>query len=100
MLEIAPYKSDLVKICNSLGVKKLDLFGSATSKHFKADSDIDLVVEFERYENGNLFNRYFELKERLQHLFEREIDIVVEKAINNPYFKESLEITRMPIYAI
>jgi len=100
MLEIAPYKSDLVKICNSLGVKKLDLFGSATSKHFKADSDIDLVVEFERYENGNLFNRYFELKERLQHLFEREIDIVVEKAINNPYFKESLERTRMPIYVI
>jgi len=100
MLEIAPYKSDLVKICNSLGVKKLDLFGSATGKHFKADSDIDLVVEFERYENGNLFNRYFELKERLQHLFEREIDIVVEKAINNPYFKESLERTRMPIYAI
>jgi len=100
MLEIAPYKSDLVKICNSLGVKKLDLFGSATGKHFKADSDIDLVVEFERYENGNLFNRYFELKERLQHLFEREIDIVVEKAIDNPYFKESLERTRMPIYAI
>jgi len=100
MLEIAPYKSDLVKICNSLGVKKLDLFGSATGTHFKADSDIDLVVEFERYENGNLFNRYFELKERLQHLFEREIDIVVEKAINNPYFKESLERTRMPIYVI
>lgn len=100
MLEIAPYKSDLVKICNSLGVKKLDLFGSATGKRFKADSDIDLAVEFERYENGNLFNRYFELKERLQHLFKREIDIVVEKAINNPYFKESLERTRMPIYVI
>lgn len=99
MLELDPYKSDIVKICNSLRVKRLDLFGSATGKNFRADSDIDIVVEFERYENGNLFNRYFELKERLQNLFGREIDIVVEKAIKNPHFKESVEKTRTPIFA-
>ncbi|MBF0289338.1 MAG: nucleotidyltransferase domain-containing protein [SAR324 cluster bacterium] len=99
MFEIDHYKSEIFSICKSLRVKRLDLFGSATGESFSSKSDVDVLVEFERYKGGNLFDRYFDLKEKLQLLFNREVDVVVEKAIQNPYFKEKLQNTRKTIYA-
>ncbi len=86
------------EICSLLNVEQLDLFGSAISGEFKNDSDIDILVRFYR-KGGGLFNRYFELKEQLEAIFGREVDLVVEDAIQNPYFKEEIEKRIMTLYA-
>lgn len=98
MLDIKPYEEKVSKICNELRLKKLDLFGSATNDNFGADSDIDIIVEFAQKENDNLFDRYFELKERLRNIFHRSVDIIVEGSVRNPFLKESLNRTRKNIY--
>ena len=98
MLDIRPYEKEVSKVCNELHLKKLDLFGSATNDNFGADSDIDIIVEFAQKENDNLFDRYFELKERLRKVFHRSVDIIIEGSVRNPFLKESLNRTRKNIY--
>ena len=88
-------------ICRRHGVERLDVFGSAAGEGFDSEgSDLDFVVSFERRDPPALFDRYFGLKEDLELLFGRGIDLVMEEAVKkNPYFAESVAETRVPLYA-
>lgn len=92
---------EVAQICRQYGVERLDLFGSAAAEGFEAeDSDLDFVVSFERRDPPALFDRYFGLKEDLEDLFGRGVDLVMEGAIGkNPYFAESVAETCVPLYA-
>lgn len=98
MLDIEKIKPEISGLCKNLGVNRLDLFGSATGDDFRPDSDVDVLVQFDR-SGGELFDRYFELKERLEELLGKAIDLVVEDAITNPYFKLEVERSKRNIYA-
>ena len=97
MLDIERSKSDIQKLCKSLGVKKLDLFGSALGDDFRPESDVDVLVQFDR-SIGELFKRYFDLKEGLEEIFGRQVDVIVEDAIKNSYFKMEVENSKRNIY--
>jgi predicted nucleotidyltransferase len=56
-------------------------------------------VLFKRDEQTNAFNQYFDLKEALEDLLKREIDLVCANAIRNPFFKQEVERSRQPLYA-
>jgi predicted nucleotidyltransferase len=98
MLDIEKTRAEIGSLCENLRVKRLDIFGSATTDDFRPDSDVDVLVQFER-DSGGLFDRYFELKERLEKILRRTVDVVVEDAITNPYFKLEVERTRKNVYA-
>lgn len=98
MLNINSYKDKLNAVCCKFNLKKLDLFGSATTSKFGPDSDIDFLVEFNDAHNVNLFDKYFDLKNELRHIFHRSVDIVIEHSVRNPFFKKSMNKTRKPIY--
>lgn len=86
------------ELCLKNQVKTLFAFGSVVNGNFKADSDIDLVVDIE---DGNPFtysDKYFDLKFKLIDLLGRKIDLLEERAIKNPYFREELERTKVLIY--
>jgi hypothetical protein len=98
MLDIERIRPEISSLCKNLRVKRLDIFGSATSDDLRPDSDVDILVQFER-DSGGLFDRYFELKETLEKLLGRAVDVVVEDAITNPYFKLEVERSRKNVYA-
>ena len=98
MLNVKPYEEKIKKICLELHLKRLDLFGSATTEQFGPDSDLDIIVEFKRNEINNLFDNYFALKEQLQNIFHRPIDIIMDGSVKNPYLKASISQTRKNIY--
>ncbi len=98
MLNLKKYNHKIKTICSELNLKKLDIFGSAITDNFNLNSDIDIIVEFNDNENENLFDKYFELKFKLENLFKRKVDIVIEKSLKNPFFKQSLEQTRRNLY--
>jgi predicted nucleotidyltransferase len=72
---LTPYKLDIQNICRELRLQRLDLIGSATRDDFSDDSDIDVLVTFEG--DKNLFDRYFSLKEKLEEIFKRKVDVIV-----------------------
>ncbi|MBI4651657.1 nucleotidyltransferase domain-containing protein [Candidatus Desantisbacteria bacterium] len=99
MLDIKPYEEQIKKICIELQLKRLDLFGSATTENFGSNSDVDIIVEFKKDVDLNRFDSYFLLKTHLQNIFHRPIDIIIDGTIKNPYLKENISQTRKNIYA-
>ncbi len=90
---------ELERLCLIYGVRWLDLFGSASTGLYNSDeSDLDFLVEFQPAALNAYADAYFGLLEALVRLFERPVDLIVESAIKNPYFLQSVEQTRTPIY--
>jgi hypothetical protein len=61
-------------------------------------SDVDFLVEFDPDHRADAFDDYFGLKEDLESLLRRSVDLVVEKAIRNRYLRVSVERSREPAY--
>ncbi len=98
MINIEKVKPEIERICRRLPVKRLGLFGSALSKNFSQSSDIDVLVIFDSSGNIDLFDKYFELKEQLEEIFKRDVDLVVDRKFKNPVLRESIDRTRIVIY--
>ncbi len=98
MIDLAKFKPEIENICRNLPVKRLGIFGSALSQSFSPSSDIDVLVAFDSDETTDLLDQYFELKEKLEKIFNREVDLVVDKPFRNPIFKENVSKTRTTIY--
>ena len=98
--EIDKNRDSISRLCQKFGVKRLEVFGSAATGAFESTrSDVDFVVDFEDLQDQGLFKRYFGLKEELAALFGRPVDLVMADAMKNPYFIESVNRTRQPVYA-
>ncbi len=98
MIDSEQDRNEIETLCRGLGVTRLDLFGSTATGGRTPESDIDLLVQFDR-SRGDLFARYFDLKEALERIFGRPVDLVVEEAIRNPYFKQAVERSRRNVFA-
>ncbi len=94
------HRPEIAALCRQFGVRRLEVFGSAASDVFDpARSDFDFLVDFGASADGDLFARYFGLKEGLEMLLGRDVDLVMVGALRNPYFIESVNRTRQPVYA-
>ena len=91
----------LKELCTKYQVRRLEVFGSAlTGKDFDAEtSDLDFLVEFLPLRQGEYADTYFGLLEALESLFSRHVDLVMPRAIKNPYFLESINKNRKVLYA-
>jgi uncharacterized protein len=100
MIPLVAEKLDQVAdLCRRHHVRRLDLFGSATTDRFDpATSDLDFLVEFEPMAPRPYSAAYDGLKAGLEGLFARSVDLISAKAIINPYFKESVEESRESVY--
>ncbi len=58
-------------------VKQIGLFGSFSDDSYTEDSDIDLLVEFEK----PIGWKYFSLEMYLENIFGRKIDLVTKNAL-------------------
>ena len=98
MFNIGQYKETISRLCRKYGIARCSIFGSALREDFGAESDIDCLIDFTE-DGGNYFERYFDFKYELEKLFGRKVDLIVEKAIRNPYFKQDVNETKQLIYA-
>lgn len=81
---IAENKDTIVRLCREYGIRKLDVFGSAVTGAFNADtSDIDFIVDLGGYERG-VSRRYFGFADALEQALGREVDLVTEVQIRDP----------------
>ena len=89
----------LFALCRKYKVRKLYAFGSILTPRFNEQSDVDILVDFNsEIDHNNYADNYFDFYEALKALFERDVDLVDETSVKNPYFKEELEETKYLIY--
>jgi hypothetical protein len=97
---IEQHRQAVERLCRRLGVKTLELFGSASDGSFDpVHSDLDFLVEFLPLPEGQLAPDYFGLLHGLEDTFHCKIDLVMDRAIRNPYFRRSVNRTRRVVYA-
>ena len=97
---IEPQLAKVSALCRRYGVRKLELFGSATTGAFDPQtSDLDFLIDFDPGGNESLFHRYFGLNEDLERLLGRRVDLVMIGTLKNPYFIDSVNKTRQTVYA-
>ncbi len=88
----------IVALCKKYKINKLFVFGSILTNRFNDDSDVDLVVSFNKEEVSDYFDNYFDFKYALEELFGREVDLLEEQTIKNPYLKKNVDATKALIY--
>ena len=94
---VAAERDEVATLCREVRVRRLDVFGSAVGGQFDPDtSDVDVVVDFA----GAIdFDRFFALKEGLEAIFGRSVDVVLASGMANPYFRQQVIATRELLYA-
>lgn len=97
---IDQHRDEIKALCRRAPVRRLDLFGSAARADFDpATSDVDLLVELDELEPSAYAAAYFGLKEALERLLGRPVDLVTPTALANPYFRERVLAERALLYA-
>jgi predicted nucleotidyltransferase len=84
-------------LCAELGVRRLELFGSALQS--EEPGDLDFLVDLGDRHPADYADAYFSLLERLEALFEQPIDLVTPAGLGNPYFRERVERNKAVVYA-
>ena len=98
-MSIVDKNIDLIRaLCNQHKVAKLFVFGSVLTENFKKSSDIDFLVDFSDIDLYDYADNYFDLKKSLENLLKRQIDLLEDKAIKNPYLRQSIDSSKKLIY--
>lgn len=98
MESFTPHRKELEELCERHQVKTLYAFGSALGSNFHEASDLDLLVDFKEIDLNDYADNYYDFKYSLQELFQRPIDLIEEKAVKNPYFREVVDETKTLVY--
>jgi predicted nucleotidyltransferase len=97
---IAEQLSEVARLCRAYHVWRLELFGSGVGTGFDPErSDLDFLVEFGPLPPGEYAAAFWGLRDALEALFGRPVDLVVATAVRNPYFRQSIEQSKALLYA-
>ena len=93
-----PSREALTGLCRHWQIVELSVFGSVARGSSRADSDIDLLVTFRPDAPWSTLD-LVDLREELEKLFGRTVDLVEEKALRNPYRKQAILRDKSVLYA-
>ena len=89
-------KEKLVEVCQRNGVVFLAVFGSYARGEQRAQSDIDVAIEFDKNSGKSLFD-LVRVEDELTRLFERKVDLGVFSSLN-PYIIDDVKKEMKIIY--
>jgi predicted nucleotidyltransferase len=90
-----PAIKDLMR---NYGVVKASLFGSAAKNEMTDESDVDFMVSFDPGLNYTDYSdNYFKLLYALQHLLKKDVDILAEETITNPYLLQTINSQKVSV---
>lgn len=81
------------KKIKDIGVRKIGLFGSFSKNKDSKNSDIDILVKFDKIN----FDNYFALLVFLEKIFQRKVDLVIENDLKPElkYIKKEAEYVKI-----
>ncbi len=91
-------RETIAAFCQKWKVDELAIFGSAARGEMRAESDIDLMVKFLPGEEWSLWD-FAEMQEQLKDLLGRDVDLVEQGTIRNPFRQRSILADLTVLYA-
>ncbi|GAB3602668.1 nucleotidyltransferase family protein [Microbacterium aureliae] len=89
----------IARACEAHGVARLRIFGSALTPRFDpATSDLDFLVDFKPDALRGIAP-FLDLKEALERIVGRDVDLVEATAVRNPYFARRAFGEAVDVYA-
>ena len=73
------------------------LFGSVLRDDFRPDSDVDVMVAFASNIDWSSYD-YFTMREEIESLFKRPVDVVEQGTVRNPIKRRCMEENLEVIY--
>lgn len=86
------------KICKEHKVLKLYVFGSVCTTKFNENSDIDLIVYVDEKNPVKKGESLLVLWDKFENLFNRKVDLLTDKKINNYILEQNIEKSKKLIY--
>jgi len=97
--EIAHRRPEVATLCERYNVRRLDVFGSAAREtDFGPASDVDVLVAYDPAHAPPSLGDFLALREALAALFGRNVDLIVDGVVRNPYVKASIERSRQTLH--
>ena len=81
-------RTRISRFCGQHHIRKLSLFGSILTDRFRADSDVDILVEFEREHVPGLFG-IVEMESELAGMLGRKVDLRTPGDLSR-YFRDEV----------
>jgi predicted nucleotidyltransferase len=91
-------RARLAEFCRRRMITELSFFGSVLRDDFGSDSDVDVLVSFSPKAAWSMFD-IVEMIDELKSIFGRDVDLVEEDAIRNPFRRWAILATREVVYA-
>jgi predicted nucleotidyltransferase len=89
---------EIKDLMRKYGVIRAHLFGSAATGKMTDDSDVDFLISFDPSLNFTDYgNNYFELIYALEDLLKKDVDIVAEETITNPYLLQKINSQKIAV---
>lgn len=89
---------EIRRFCAKWKITEFSLFGSVLREDFRPGSDVDVLVQFKDDAGWDLFD-IVEMKEELKSIFGREVDLVEEGAVRNPFRRHAILSSKETLYA-
>jgi hypothetical protein len=91
-------RESIEALCRRWKVAEFSLFGSALREDFGPESDVDVLVRFQKGAAWSLFD-LVDMQEELAALFGRQVHLVEAEGLRNPFRRAEILRTREVIYA-
>ena len=98
MTAISPYLDQIINICRQNKVKELYAFGSVLTPSYNFESDIDLLVDFQKMTPAVYADNYFKLKFALEEILGRHIDLLEIRSLKNPFLSQEINSKKELLY--
>ena len=93
------YLPEVINLFIKHKIQKAYLFGSILTEKFNEKSDIDFLVNIQdNLDPVEAGGHLWDLEDELQILLNRNVDLLSERALKNPYLINEIRKTRISIY--
>lgn len=98
MLRLPVPRHQIDNFCRRWRVVELAVFGSVLREDFRPDSDVDVLVSFEKSAPWSAFD-LVSMREELEAIFGRPVDLIEKEGLQNPFRRSAILSSREVLYA-
>lgn len=86
------------QLMRQYGVERAYVFGSAASNALTQESDVDFLIRFPTtLDYETYYRNYVGLLHSLENLLQREVDLVAEETLQNPWLIKSINTHKVQV---